>query len=330
MLTGRAKTLLLLLEAFDLPPKERFEMIEKVLVVGAGTMGQQIALQCALFDVEAVLYDLDEETLRKGLDRMTRMGRRLVRDGHVDEARLEDALPLVSATTSLKRAADGADLVTESVPEDLDLKREVWAEIGAACSDETILTTNTSTLRPSDFADATGAPERFLAWHFHLPAYTANVVDVMPHPGTDERYVEVVESFSRQIGQLPIVIRREHPEYVFNTMLVAFLNSALRLAADDIASIEDIDRAWMKIMGTAQGPFGIIDMVGLDTVHHVTKEALRKAPNHPVPTKIAALLAKKIEQGRVGMKAGAGFYEYPEPKFARPDFLAIDQPDEET
>jgi 3-hydroxybutyryl-CoA dehydrogenase len=305
--------------------------IEKVLVVGAGTMGQQIALQCALFGVEAVIYDLDDATIRNGIDRMTRMGKRLVRDGHIDAARLEDALVLVSGDASLPRAAEGADLVSESVPENLDIKREVWAEIGAATASDTILTTNTSTLRPSDFADATGAPERFLAWHFHLPAFTANIVDVMPHPGTAAEYVTTVTEFSRAVGQIPIVIRKEHPEYVFNTMLVAFLNAALRLAADNIASIEDIDRSWMAIMGTPQGPFGIMDMVGIDTVAHASKEAQRAAPGHPVVEKIVALLDAKLEAGEVGMKAGKGFYRYPNPAFANPGFLggdaAADAPD---
>lgn len=299
------------------------DTIEKVLVVGAGTMGQQIALQCALFGVEAVLYDIDDKVLRTGLERMERMGLRLVRDGHIDGARLENALPLVWATTKLGEAADGASLVTESVPENLDLKRTVWAELGEACDDDTILTTNTSTLRPSDFAEATGAPERFLAWHFHLPAFTANVVDVMPHPGTDPAHVDVMMAFSRRIGQLPILIQKEHPEYVFNTMLVALLNSALRLAADEVASVEDIDRAWMKIMGTGQGPLGMIDMIGLDTVHHVIREAMRKAPNHPVLQKIEGLLTERVEAGELGMKTGRGFYDYPAPAFADPSFLAI-------
>ncbi len=286
-------------------------------------MGQQIALQCALHGVEAVLHDVSDEALRSGIDRMTRMGRRLVRDNAITEERLEGALPLVSGDANLARAAEGTDLVTESVPENIDIKRDVWAKVGAAAPDNAILTTNTSTMRPSEFADATGAPERFLAWHFHLPAFTANVVDVMPHQGTDPELVPVVMEFSRRIGQLPILLQKEHPEYVFNTMLVALINAALRLAADDIASIEDIDRSWMKIMGTPQGPFGIIDMIGIDTVHHVTREAQRKAPGHPVVAKLSDFLAAKLDAGEVGMKGGRGFYSYPGPAFADPEFLAI-------
>ena len=134
-------------------------------------------------------------------------------------------------------AAAEADLVSESVPEDPALKGRVFAELHALCPPRTIFTTNTSTLLPSMFAAATGRPDRFLALHFHLPVWDANVADVMAHPGTAPEVVETVTGFARRIGQIPILSAKEQPGYVFNTMLNALLGAALELAAGGVAPV---------------------------------------------------------------------------------------------
>ena len=168
----------------------------------------------------------------------------------------------------MTRARD-IDIVSESVPEDPKLKGEIFSKIHGACPERTIFTTNTSTLLPSMFAQATGRPEKLAALHFH-DVRISTIVDVMPHPGTSRETVELVRDFAVRIGQTPIVMERESPGYVFNFMLSNLFQSAQTLAANGVASVEDIDRSWMGVTHMITGPFGIMDSVGLDTVWKIT------------------------------------------------------------
>lgn len=293
--------------------------INHILIIGAGTMGGQIALQCAMHDLNVSLYDNSAANLETGLARVRSYVRHLTAEGRTTAAVLDRITPV----TDLAAAAATADLVSESVPEDPALKGRVFAELNALCPSRTIFTTNTSTLLPSMFADAGGRPERLLALHFHLPVWIANVVDVMPHPGTDPTVVVAVEAFARRIGQIPIVIHKEQPGYVFNTMLNALLGAALELAANGVAGVEDVDRAWMGIMKTPTGPFGIMDAIGLDTVWKITDFWARRT-NDPQMRANANFVREYLDRGRMGQKGDRGFYDYPEPAFRQPGFVEGD------
>jgi 3-hydroxybutyryl-CoA dehydrogenase len=245
------------------------EDIKNVLIVGSGTMGQQIGFQCALYDCNVVLYDIKKEMLEKAMERIKRIASRMTREGRITQEKALEAISRIKTTVDMADAAKDADIVSESVPENPDLKGKVFGQLNALCPERTIFTTNTSTLLPSMFADATGRPEKFLAYHFHDIRMT-NVVDVMPHPGTAPEYVELVKEFAEKTGVAPIVLHQESMGYVFNYMFTNLFDSALTLAANDIATVEDIDRVWMGIMRMLIGPFGLMDSVGLDTVWHVT------------------------------------------------------------
>jgi 3-hydroxybutyryl-CoA dehydrogenase len=212
-------------------------------------------------------------------------------------------------------------VVSESVPENIPLKQKVWSEFDKYLPQDAILTTNTSTLVASMFAEASGRPERFLAWHFHLPVFTANVVDVMPHAGTDPELTQVIIEHSKKINQIPIDIRVEWPHYVYNELLTALQGAALRLAVNNVASVEDIDRAWMAIMGTKIGPFGIMDSVGLDTNYHITAQDLELHPDTPYLKEIVQFLKAKVDANELGRKTGKGFYSYPNPAYEQSEFL---------
>ncbi|MBP6786267.1 MAG: 3-hydroxyacyl-CoA dehydrogenase [Candidatus Promineofilum sp.] len=290
--------------------------IRRVLVVGAGTMGGQIALQCALHGLDVTLYDVSTSALDTGMARVRGYVGHLAAQGRATAAVLDHIQP----TTDLAAAAATADLVSESVPEDPALKGRVLAELNALCPPRTLFTTNTSTLLPSMFAAATGRPERFCALHFHLPVWDANVADVMAHPGTDPAVVETVTAFARRIGQFPIVLGREQSGYVFNTMLNALLGAALELAAKGVTPPAEVDRAWMGIMHTPVGPFGIMDAIGLDTVWKIT-DYWAGVSGDPKLRINADFVKGYIDQGRLGHKTGGGFYDYPEPAYRRPAFL---------
>ena len=216
------------------------------------------------------------------------------------------------------------DLLSEAVPEDPDLKGRVFAEWNAACPPRTIFLTNTSTLLPSQFAKASGRAERLLALHFHLPVWVNNLADVMPHPGTAPKVTDLVVAFARRIGQVPIELRREYNGYVFNSMYSALNRAAITLAQQRVASIEDIDRAWMHVMKARVGPLGALDAVGLDTTWMITDYWARQLDDEQLRAN-AAFLKAYVDRGDLGVKTGRGFYTYPDPAYARPGF--IESPD---
>lgn len=290
--------------------------LKHVLVVGAGTMGGQIALQCAMHGFDVSLYDASAAALDTGLDRIRGYIRYLAAEGRTGA----DAIRRITPVNDLPVAAATADLVSESVPEDPVLKGQVFAQLHSLCPAHTIFTTNSSTLLPSMFAAASGRPDRLIALHFHLPVWDANVVDVMAHPGTAPEVVETVTAFARRIGQIPIVTRRESSGYVFNTMLSALNGAALELAAGGVAAVEDVDRAWMGIMKMPIGPFGIMDAVGLDTVWKIIDFWAGATGDNQLRVN-ADFVKGYLDRGRLGQKVGAGFYDYPDPAFRAPGFL---------
>jgi 3-hydroxybutyryl-CoA dehydrogenase len=150
--------------------------------------------------------------------------------------------------------------------------------------------------------------------------WDSNVVDIMPHPGTSPEVVAVVDAFAHHIGQIPIVLKKESYGYVFNAMLNALNRAALTLAANGIAAVEDIDRAWMGVMKMPIGPFGILDTVGLKTAWDIT-QYWATTLNDPQLQANADFLKGYLDQDRLGVKNGRGFYAYPEPAFSQPDFL---------
>ena len=294
--------------------------IKKVSILGAGTMGLQIGLICAANGFEVSIYDPFEAAIEAAKQRVGRLAGKLSGCGRITEEQSQQGLARLSFTADAGTAGRDADIINESVPEDPKLKAEVFSLFNGICPDHTIFTTNTSTLVPSMMAEATGRPERFAALHFHDCQLT-NVVDIMPHPGTSQETLEAIRGFCAAIDQFPIELQREQHGYVFNTMLSEWFSSALGLASGGVAAVEDIDRAWMGIMRSPIGPFGIMDSIGLGTVHKVTDYWAEKRQD-PKARQNAAFLKAYVDRGDLGMKSGKGFYAYPNPEFMDPSFLA--------
>ena len=293
--------------------------IKNILIIGAGTMGHQIAFQCAAHGYDVIIYDNYPQALKKSKERIKSLGKELVKKNIVNTETAHKALDRITFEDDPEKAGKNADIISESIPEDPKLKGEIFARFNSICPNHTIFTTNTSSLIPSMYADATGRPERFLAFHFHDIALTS-IVDIMPHAGTSPEITKIVIDFAKKIKQIPIVLKKEHSGYLFNNMLMAYLDSALSLASSSVASIEDIDRAWMGIMHTETGPFGLIDSVGLDTCWKITSFWAEKRRDTRA-LKNADFIKSYIDAGKLGKKSGQGFYNYPNPAFALPDFL---------
>jgi len=268
-------------------------------------MGQQISLTCAIHDV--MIYDISEEILEKSIKGVEMYGKQLVALKKNSSEEIEKAITLIQRTTDLEIAAKDVDIISESVPEDPKIKGKIFNDLHKLCRKDTIFTTNTSTLLPSMFADATGRPEKLCALHFH--AITTNIVDVMPHPKTADSTIEIVKEFAEKIGQVAILLKKEHGGYVFNNMLSAILDSALTLASNEIASIDDIDKSFTGILNSYAGPFRLMDQIGIETVWKITAFWAAKTKN-PQSLKNAEFLKKYVDAGKIGIKTGEGFYSY--------------------
>ncbi len=297
----------------------KIDDIQRVLIIGSGTMGQQIGFQCATSGYEVVMYDIAAEALEKAMDRIGRLARSYIKAARLDTSGAEAALGRIRTTTDAADAGADADFVSESVPEDPELKAKVFAQFNDICPDRTLFTSNTSSLIPSMFAEATGRPDRFIAFHFHDVRFS-KIVDIMPHAGTSTETLDLVKAFAKRIGQVAIVLKKENFGYVFNAMLMELLNSAQTLAANNVAAIEDIDRSWMGVMHTVVGPFGIMDSIGLDTVWKVA-DYWAGQTGEPQAIANAAFLRQYVDKGDLGAKTGRGFYTYPKPAFTQPGFI---------
>jgi 3-hydroxybutyryl-CoA dehydrogenase len=299
------------------------EDIKRVLILGAGTMGQQIGLQCAMHGYEVVYYDISQEIVDKALSRIGKLGSWYASTGRLTEDSLQQALARLSATPDPARAAHEVDLISESVPEDPTVKGEVFGLFHKLCPPRTIFTTNTSILVPSMFAEATGRPEKLIALHFH-DLRANNIADLMPHPGTAHEVIDLVHAFAESIGQIVIRLNRENSGYLFNTMLSSLFSSALSLASRNVATIEDIDRSWMGVMNMAMGPFGIMDQVGLSTVWRIIDFWADKTGDAQDQAN-ADFLKHYVDKGHLGFKTKQGFYTYPNPAYADPNFISEDR-----
>jgi 3-hydroxybutyryl-CoA dehydrogenase len=297
----------------------QIEDIQTVLIVGSGNMGQQIGFQCAASGFSVILYDISADMLEKAMGRMGKLAPTYISSGRLTENGAREALLRIKTERDPEKAGCSADIISESVPEDPALKARTFAAFNDICPARTIFTTNTSSLLPSMFAQATGRPDRFAALHFHDTRFT-NIVDIMPHAGTSKETISLIEAFAKKIGQVAIVLQKESNGYVFNAMLMTLLESAQTLAARQVASVEDIDRSWMGVMHTMVGPFAIMDSIGIDTVYKITDYWAKKTGN-PQQEANALFLKQYVDRGDLGVKTGRGFYTYPAPAFQKPGFI---------
>lgn len=289
--------------------------INNICILGAGTLGSRVALQSAISGYNVAIYDIHQKSLDFSLATMQKILRQHLKSGQITEGQDSEILERIRFTLDPVEAVKDADFINESVTEEPDIKKKVWMQFGAIAPEKTIFTTNTSYMLASMFAEDSGRPKQFCAFHFH-DVFFSRVVDIMPHPGTDPTLIPILEDLGRKLNQVPVILKKENPGYIFNTMLMALIGAAGKLLTGEVGSIEDIDRSWMVNFHMPMGPFGILDSIGLDTAWHVT----HKMPDR-ASVAFAALLKTYIDQGKLGEKTGEGFYKYPNPKFKQQDFV---------
>ena len=289
--------------------------IKNILIIGCGTLGLRIGLRCALDGYTVRMYDISDTILQRALATQEKLLNSFIKKGMVTAQQADAAKARISTTTDQEKAVKDIDLVSESVTEDLELKKKVYQSFAPLFEKHTIVTTNTSYLLSSMLAEDSGCAERFCAFHFH-DVFLMNVVDIMPHPNTEGWVAELLMDFGKAINQIPVYIKNENYGYIFNQMLLALLGSAGDLVTREVSSIQDVDRSWMGNTKMQIGPYGIMDQIGLDTAWHVVKTRTDKKS-----LRFAELLKSYVDAGKLGIKTGEGFYKYPNPEFTQVDFI---------
>ncbi|MDS0295725.1 3-hydroxyacyl-CoA dehydrogenase/enoyl-CoA hydratase family protein [Halogeometricum luteum] len=274
--------------------------IETVAVLGAGSMGHGIAEVAALAGYDVAMRDIEQDIVEEGYGQIEWSLNKLAEKGQLDEE-ADSVLARIETTTELDAAVEDADLVVEAAPEDLEIKRDVFADVDAAAGPETILATNTSSLRVSDIAMATDRPERCCGLHFFNPPVKMDLVEVASGEQTRDDVVEAAIEFVESLDKTPIYVRKDVPQFVVNNVLTPYMGEAAWMLDDDASEISEIDAAMTFKRGYPMGPFELNDFGGLDIFAHT-----REQWGDPVPESVS----RRIDAGELGRKSGQGFYDY--------------------
>lgn len=294
---------------------------KNITVAGSGVLGSQIAYQTAFKGFHVSIYDINDEALDKAKERITKLKQNYQDDLEATVEEVDAAYDRISFNSDLSKAAAEADLVIEAIPEIVQIKIDFYKKLADVAPERTIFATNSSTLLPSQFAEATGRPENFLALHFANEIWKNNTAEVMKHPGTDMNVFDDVIEFAKAIGMVALPLYKEQPGYILNSLLVPLLDAAQLLLLNEVSDIETIDKTWMVATGAPQGPFAILDVVGIETAYNITK-AKAEATGDQSFAKLAKLLKTEyIDKDKLGRATGEGFYTYPNPSFMKPGFL---------
>lgn len=280
--------------------------VKKIAIVGAGAMGSGIAQVASGAGVAVILRDVAEDQLKRAVKTMDQSLARIVKKGTISEEDKAKILANVKTTTQIQDLAD-ADLLIEAVFEDMDVKKALFRELDAAVNPNCVFATNTSSLSVTEMAMQTKRPDRFVGLHFFNPVPMMKLVEVVRTPFTTDTAFQTAWSVSLHMGKEPIACK-DTPGFIFNRLIIPYLNEALWAVSEGIGSVEDIDRA-MKLGGNMPiGPLALLDLVGIDVQLHACETLHREFGDpkfRPCP-----LNRRMVRAGLIGKKAGKGFYDY--------------------
>ena len=282
--------------------------VKRILVVGAGQMGAQIAMQSALHGYPVTLNDLTMDVLQKGMAGNRKQLERRVQKAQMTKDQMEEAIGRVRLEADLERAARDADFVIEAIVERLEPKKDCFAKLDRFCPPHAILATNSSTLMNSQIAPSTKRPEKCVNMHYFFPPLVMKLVEVVKGQATTEETLAVTAEVARRSGREPVILRKELPGFLVNRILRALVNEAYYCLENGVASHADIDKAVELGLNHPMGPFRLGDLSGLDIDYNArlenyerTKEEKDRPPRE---------LEKRVKRGDLGRKSGRGFYDY--------------------
>jgi 3-hydroxybutyryl-CoA dehydrogenase len=286
-------------------------MIKKVAVIGAGLMGHGIAQVFARNGCSVVLYDIHEDLLNVAIERIRSNLRLTIEMGFEKETVLDGVLSRIRITTNLRDAVAEAHFVTEAVPENIDLKIEVFKEIDAATNEEAIMASNTSSLSITEIGRSIAKSDRLIMTHWFNPPYLIPVVEVVKGESTSEEAFKRTFQFLKEIGKEPVQVLKQIPGLLVNRIQTAMFREIVGLLEAGVASAEDLDKAVSGSFGirlAAIGPLATVDLAGVDLWYRGAKNLYPFFDNSQEPQK---LLKEMVENGFQGIKTGKGFFEYP-------------------
>ncbi len=278
----------------------------KVYVIGTGTMGAGVVQAFAQANMPVVMKSRTQASLDKAVAKISKSLAKLVEKGKVTQEYMDSVMANISTTTDYATFAD-ADLVIEAASEDMNLKKEVFAELAKICKPETIFATNTSSLSITEIAACTDRPAQFIGMHFFNPAPVMKLVEVIKGQMTSEETSNKIFELATAMGKTPVMVE-EAPGFVVNRILIPMINEAVGIYADGIASVEDIDSAMKLGANHPMGPLALGDLIGLDVclaIMEVLYNEFADSKYRPHP-----LLKKMVRAGQLGRKSGQGFYKY--------------------
>lgn len=282
---------------------------KNITVAGSGILGSQIAFQTALKGFNVSVYDINDEVLARAKEHFKCLMGNYQKDLIATEEEVHTAYERITYSCDLAAAVADADLVIEAIPEVVQIKTDFYTKLGQLAPEKTIFATNTSTLLPSMFAEATGRPEKFLALHFANEIRKNNTAEIMKHAQTDTKVFEDVIEFAKAIGMVALPLYKEQPGYILNSLLVPLLDTAQSLLIDEVADPETIDKTWRVATGAPLGPFAILDLVGITTAYNIASVKAKEGNKHS--KKLAHFLRTEyIDKGKLGVATGEGFFKY--------------------
>ena len=286
----------------------RVEDIKRILVVGAGQMGAQIAMQAALHGYAVTLNDLSMNILEKGMKGNRVQLEKRVAKGQMTQAQMDAAIGRIRLEPDLEKAARDADFVVEAIVERLEPKRECFAKLDRFCPPHAILVSNSSTLMISQIATATKRPAQCANMHWFYPPLVMRLVEVVKGKDTSEETAQLVAEVTRKIGREPVILRKELPGFLVNRILRALGREAYYLLEQGVATFADIDKAVELGLNHPMGPFKLADFSGLDIGYNARLETyeITKDPGDLPPK----ALETRVKRGDLGRKTGRGFYDY--------------------